>query len=103
GGSEARMELRGELNLQSAARVAERLSEVEAHAPAVLTIDLRGLEFMDSSGLRELFLANRRAREQGRRLVLVRGSDQIDRVLDLVRADARLETVEDPGALPDRT
>jgi anti-anti-sigma regulatory factor len=54
---------------------------------------------MDSSGLQELFTANRRAREQGRRLVLVRGSKPIDRVLDLVRADAAIETVDDPAAV----
>jgi anti-anti-sigma factor len=65
--------------------------------------DLRGLGFMDSSGLRELYLANRRAHEHNRRMVVVRGSEPIDRVLDMVRADAHIETTrapdpEGPGA-----
>ena len=58
---------------------------------------------MDSSGLRELFAANRRARSEGRRLVLVKGSRPIDRVLELVRAAEVVETVDDPGSIgPDR-
>ena len=54
---------------------------------------------MDSSGLRELFAANRRARAEGRRLVLVKGSRPIDRVLELVRAAEVVETVDDPGSI----
>jgi anti-anti-sigma factor len=92
-----RLRLDGELDLVTAPRLARRLEKIEAERPAVLVIDLRELTFMDSSGLRELFSAQRRARAEDRRLVLVKGSAPIDRVLEMVRADAAVETVEDPA------
>jgi anti-anti-sigma regulatory factor len=54
---------------------------------------------MDSSGLHQLFMANRRARQNHRRLVLVKGSRPIDRVLDVARAADAIETVDDPAAV----
>jgi anti-anti-sigma factor len=98
GGEQVRVRLNGELDLNSASMFSDRLLEVEADAPPLTVIDLRGLSFIDSSGLRELFLANRRARAQGRRLVIVRGAKPIDRVLEMVRADAAIETVDDPDS-----
>ncbi|MEA2397876.1 MAG: hypothetical protein QOK25_1432 [Thermoleophilaceae bacterium] len=92
-----RLRLEGELDMITAGWLAKRVREVEAERPPVLVIDLRGLRFMDSSGLRELFAAQRRANEDGRRLVLVKGSAPIDRVLEMVRADSMVETVTDPG------
>jgi RND superfamily putative drug exporter len=92
-----RLRLDGELDLVTAPWLARRLRKIEAQRPALLMIDLRDLTFMDSSGLRELFSAQRRARAEGRRLVLVKGSAPIDRVLEMVRADAAVETVRDPG------
>jgi RND superfamily putative drug exporter len=89
--------LTGELDTATVERFAGSLAVVEAEAPAVLVIDLRGLTFMDSAGLRELFQARRRASAADRRLVLVKGSDPIDRVLEIVRADSIVETVEDPA------
>src|SRR5213082_1992154 len=70
---EGRLVLTGELDLSSAPRLAERLHELEAGGPGLIVIDLRELRYMDSSGLRELFSANQRARSEGRRVVLVKG------------------------------
>jgi anti-anti-sigma factor len=92
-----RLRLDGELDLVTAPWLARRLRKLEAERPPVLVIDLRDLTFMDSSGLRELFSAQRRARAEGRRLVLVKGSAPIDRVLEMVRAEAAVETVDDPS------
>ncbi|MEA2374757.1 MAG: hypothetical protein QOD53_1220, partial [Thermoleophilaceae bacterium] len=94
-----RLRLDGELDLVTAPWLAKRLSGLEESRPPVLVIDLRGLRFMDSSGLRELFSAQRRAHEQDRRLVMVKGSGPIDKVLEMVRADAMVETVSDPGEI----
>jgi RND superfamily putative drug exporter len=91
-----RLRLDGELDLVTAPWLARRLQKLEVEHPAVLVLDLRDLTFMDSSGLRELFSAQRRASAEGRRLVLVKGSAPIDRVLEMVRADAAVETVDDP-------
>jgi anti-sigma B factor antagonist len=62
-------------------------------------LDLRALSFMDSSGLRALLAADARAKEAGRRLVLVRGDERVQRVLRITRLDERLEIVDDIDAV----
>jgi anti-sigma B factor antagonist len=91
--------LSGELDISTAPRFEEALRRVEADEPDVVVADLSRLEFMDSTGLRLLVAADGRARETGRRFVLVRGNDMVHRVLRLTRLDERLEIVEDADAV----
>lgn len=91
--------LAGELDISTATRLEDSLQRAEAEGPALLVIDLSGLDFMDSTGLRLLISADGRAREAGRRLVLVQGNEMVRRVLRLTRLDERLEIVADPGDL----
>ncbi len=91
--------LTGELDISTAPRFEEALRRVEGDGPDVVVADLSRLEFMDSTGLRLLVAADGRAREAGRRFVLVRGNDMIHRVLRLTRLDERLEIVEDADAV----
>ena len=91
--------LRGELDIATGVRFDEDLGRVEATRPDLIVLDLRGLEFMDSTGLRLLIGADQRAHDEGRRLVLVRGNDVVQRVLRVTRLDERLEIVDDAGAL----
>jgi RND superfamily putative drug exporter len=91
------LRLEGDLDMVTAPKLAKHLHEAEDDRPDVVVVDLRGLRFMDSSGIRELFAATRRARMEGRRLVVVTGSDPIDRVLEMVRAERVMETVTDPA------
>ncbi len=84
----------GELDISSAARVEGELARVEADAPAVLVLDLSGLSFMDSTGLRLVVGADHRARERGGRLAVVRGSDAVQRVFRITRLEDRLEMAD---------
>jgi anti-sigma B factor antagonist len=93
----ASLVLRGELDISSAHVLEEALGRVEAGVPALLVIDLRGLEFMDSTGLRTLVSADQRARNAGRRLAIVRGPEAVDRIFNVTRLDERLELVDDPA------
>ena len=79
--------------------VGQDLRRVEAGGPAILVLDLTGLEFMDSTGLRLLISADARAREAGRRLAIVQGNEMVQRVMRLTRLDERLDIVEDASAL----
>jgi len=92
-----RVELTGELDISSAPVLEEALGRIEGSEPPLLLLDL--LEFMDSTGLRTLVNANQRARSQGRRLAIVRGPEQVDRIFSVTRLDERLEIVDDPAAL----
>jgi anti-sigma B factor antagonist len=97
GDGRASLALRGELDISSAPVLEEALGRVEAAGPPLLVIDLRGLEFMDSTGLRTLVSADQRARDAGRRLAIVRGPEAVDRIFNVTRLDERLELVDDPA------
>ena len=98
-GSAMRIELSGELDLATAEVLHERLDQLESEHPDALVLDLRRLEFMDSSGLREVLGAVRRGREAGRRVALVKAHGPIESVLDVTRVSDMTETVEDPAAV----
>jgi len=98
-GSSVHAALRGELDISTATRLEESLARIEADQPELVVIDLSGLDFMDSTGLRLLISADQRARDAGRRLVLVQGNDMVQRVLRLTRLDERLEIVPDRAAV----
>ena len=58
-------------------------------------VDLSKLTFLDSTGLRCIVTADERAREEGRRIVIVRGPDAVQRVFSITRLEERLEMVDD--------
>ena len=99
GGGLVKLVLRGELDLSTAAKVEEELRRAESAEPPVLVMDLAGLTFLDSTGLRLIVTADRRARDQGRRLAVVKGPDTVQRVFSITRLDEHLEMVE-PGTDP---
>jgi anti-anti-sigma factor len=92
------MALVGELDLSSVAKVQEELRRIEADSPATLVVDLSKLSFLDWTGLRCIVTADERAREQGRRIVIVRGPDAVQRVFAITRLEERLEIVDDAPA-----
>jgi len=98
-GPTVRLALTGELDIAGAARVEQELERIERESPATLVLDLRELAFMDSTGLRVIVAADERAREQARRLVVVRGSETVQRIIEMTRLNERLEIVDDPAAV----
>lgn len=88
--------LAGDLDLASAPRLDESLHGCEDGADIVI-LDLRGLTFMDSSGLRVILAADARARSRGGRLVLIAGPPGVQRVFQLTLLDTRLEFIDDPS------
>jgi anti-anti-sigma factor len=91
--------LRGELDLSTVGKVQDELDRAESAGPRVLVLDLSGLTFLDSTGLRCVVTADERAREAGRRLVVVRGPDPVQRVFSITKLDDRLEIVDDASAV----
>jgi len=93
------MALVGELDIASAPRLEEGLEEVERDTPGTLVLDLRKVDFIDSTGLRAVIAADERARSAGRRFVVVRGPAAVERVFSVTQLDQRLDIVDDPGSL----
>jgi len=73
----------GELDLATGEAVERELERVEATDTAAIIVDLSGLEFMDSSGVRLMLIANARSRADANRLTLLRGPAAVQRVLEL--------------------
>jgi anti-anti-sigma factor len=94
-GGRVTVSLKGELDLSSVGKVEDELKRVEADEPTLLVLDLSQLSFLDSTGLRAVVTADERARTNGRRLVVVRGSDAVQRVFAITRLEERLEMVDD--------
>lgn len=92
-----RVQISGELDARSGARLDAELARIETRdKPGILILDLSGLSFIDSSGLRVLFHAERRARTEGRRIVLIPGTGAVQRVFEITGALARF-VFEEPA------
>ena len=96
---QTRLVLAGELDIASTQQFEQQLTASEAQTPGALVVDLRRVEFVDSTGLRALISADERARSQGRRLIVVRGAGAVERLLTITQLDQRLELVDDPDSV----
>lgn len=90
--------LSGELDLSSAPAVEAEVGRLLGAGAAVLVLDLRKLAFMDSTGLRAVLRADARARDGGRRLAVVDGTEPVRRVFEMTGMHERLTFVSEPGA-----
>jgi anti-sigma B factor antagonist len=100
-GEKVSIELEGELDIATTPSADAELRRVEKGVEnggaRVIVLDLRGLTFMDSTGLRLLVSADARARNGEYRLAIVRGPAAVQRVLELTSLDARLDVIDDPS------
>lgn len=76
--------LHGECDLQIFPDIDELLRSSCSDGFSEVRIDLRGLTFIDSSGLRALVMAKERAELHGTKLSIVPGPDGVMRVFELV-------------------
>jgi anti-sigma B factor antagonist len=81
----------GDLDMASAEELGARLTEAaREHPEGLLIIDLSGLEFMDSAGLRVLLSAARSASNGASRLRLRGARPSVRRVFEVSGTDALL-------------
>ncbi len=98
-GEAAIISVSGELDLASSPALEEELERAAASAVSLVVVDLRGLEFMDSTGLSVLVRAHQRAAEGTQRFGLVNGSQQVQRLLSLTGVAERLTLADAPEEL----
>jgi anti-anti-sigma factor len=91
----AHVVLRGELDLSTVEKVEQELGQLQASEELLLVLDLSGLTFLDSTGLRLMVTADQRAQKDGRRLVIVKGPETVQRVFSITKLDETLEMVDD--------
>jgi len=93
--------LSGMLDFARAYTFDEEMRRLESQRPESIVLDLRKLNFLDSAGLGRVLAVQRRAKRDGRRLVVVRGCRAVERLFALAALDTRLDMVSDPrAALP---
>jgi anti-anti-sigma factor len=86
----------GALDLVRAYDFDDAMRRIERGAPGRLLLDLRPLEFLDTTGLSRLLAVQRRCRRARRRLVLVRGPLAVQRIFAMC-SDEQFELVSDPA------
>jgi anti-sigma B factor antagonist len=95
-----RVRLSGELDMSSALTFDEQMRRIEEECgpEGTVLLDMEGLKFMDSTGLRLIVSAHQRAVRAGRHLAIVHTSKAIRRILKLTGMLERLDVSEDSPA-----
>ena len=97
---DALIALTGELDISGAPALDEEIDRLAGEADVRrVVLDLRELEFMDSSGLRTVALAERRLAAAERSLALIKGRDAVQRVFAITRMEDHLTFLDGPEAL----
>jgi anti-sigma B factor antagonist len=95
-GGVTRIALAGELDMAVAPAFRAELERAVTESTSVI-VDLRELEFMDSSGMHALAAADARARAMDTRLVIANPAGSVLRLLELTGMREALQVVERSG------
>jgi anti-anti-sigma factor len=89
---------RGELDMASAPEL-EQAVMPRLDSGTWVVLDLRALDFIDSSGLRVVVGAHRAAEDGGGRFTCVRGASgsTVHRIVEIAGIDGVIEMVDDPA------
>ncbi len=94
-----RVVLSGEIDMSTVEAVESQLRASIDEADGVVAVDLREVNFLDSSGLRLILQLNRELPRPSRRLVVVQGPRRVARVFELTGVEHELEIVADPAEI----
>jgi anti-sigma B factor antagonist len=90
----------GELDLATAHGLGARLVAAADHGAATVVLDLRGLTFVDSSGISMIVKLQRHFAVEGIGFGLVRGGDAVQRAFVLCHVEPLLPWVDPPVPAP---
>jgi anti-sigma B factor antagonist len=93
-GHDARLALSGELDIATVPRLEDAVNATLTKDLQTLTIDLSGLSFVDSSGLRMFIVLDQRASAEGWTLRLIRPDEQTLTVFRVSGVEQNLPFVE---------
>jgi stage II sporulation protein AA (anti-sigma F factor antagonist) len=91
-GDEQLIALEGDLEMANVAAVERELEFVESGDCRQIVLDLRGLTFLDSTGIQVLMSAHARSQASGRVIALMVDNGPVRRVLDVCGALSILPT-----------
>lgn len=91
--------LTGELDLNCRRQFESTFQRTASVAAGNVVIDLSGLTFIDSSGLRMLLEVESQSRRDGFDLLFIPGQGQVQQVLELTGVDAALKKLDEARAV----
>src|SRR5437762_3523253 len=84
------LELRGELEIATVSLLRRVLHELRDEDVSRVRLDISGLDFVDSTGLRALLVAHREASVAGWELALTRAPAHVQQMFELTRTEGLL-------------
>jgi len=84
----------GELDLSNAETLDAELRRAIGGDAGSIVLDLSGLDFIDSTGLRVLISAAKQSRQDGARLAIRRGSEAVQQVIAVSGVDGTLPFID---------
>jgi anti-sigma B factor antagonist len=94
-GAAARLALAGELDLATVGRVEQAVDAALGEGVREIVVDMRGLEFVDSSGLRMFIVLDQRASSEGWKLGLARPPERVMSVFRVSGVESMLPFTDD--------
>jgi anti-anti-sigma factor len=93
------LRLEGELDLASSPILERALEGPEIAETPLLVLDLDGLRFVDSTGLRIILLAHESTRGRGQEFAITPGSPQVQRLLSITSVAEHMRVIASPDDL----
>src|SRR5436190_14854787 len=77
------VKLWGDLDMENAPTLDQRLASAEESDAKQIVLDLRELDFIDSSGLKSILTAVKRSQLNGHRVGILRGDSHVAKLLEI--------------------
>ncbi len=88
--------LDGELDMATAPRLQGAIDDPGVASMPGIVLDLRELQFIDSTGLRVILAALQACRERGQEFAITRGSAQVERLLSITGVADHVRAIDSP-------
>lgn len=90
-----KLEIKGSLDSETAAQFTQETRDVFKHETKMLVMDMAGLDYISSAGIREVFKLAKQAKQKNVRCSAVNRQPQITRVFEIVKALPDLRIFKD--------
>ena len=84
----------GELDIATVGKLQDEVTRLRETGFDHIVLDLRGVRFLDSTGLRLVLELDAAARADGHDLHLIRGADVVHRIFEVTQVVERLHFIE---------
>lgn len=88
---QAIMTLKGEIDIYTAPKLKEQLNELVGESKADVIVDLKGVTYMDSTGLGTFVSGLKHAKESDAKLKLIRANDRLIRLFQVTGLDSVID------------